>query len=113
MLERFKEHLQTFRLQLSNQPILLAVSGGIDSVCMTHLFYQAGIPFAMAHCNFGLRGSESDGDQNLVENLAKQYNCPLHVKAFETKKHSRELRITSYNVCYTKLLRDSSYMVKE
>ena len=45
---------------------LLAVSGGIDSMCMAELAYRCGLDFAVAHCNFHLRGEESDGDEALV-----------------------------------------------
>jgi tRNA(Ile)-lysidine synthase len=65
--------------------LLLAVSGGIDSVCLTEKVRLSGEPFAIAHCNFGLRGSESDGDEAFVRSLADTMGVRCHVKRFETE----------------------------
>ncbi len=78
--------------------VLLAVSGGIDSMCMAGLFSelsrnkQAGmeLPFAVAHCNFHLRGEESDGDEALVRAWAAGYGVLLHVRDFDTVAYARE-----------------------
>ncbi|GAB4018977.1 tRNA lysidine(34) synthetase TilS [Spirosoma koreense] len=64
--------------------VLLAVSGGLDSVVMAELFHQLGQPFAIGHVNFGLRDAESDADALFVENKAKQYGVPFHVIRFDT-----------------------------
>ena len=71
---------------------LLAVSGGMDSMCMLDLFSQV-VPvgdFAIAHCNFSLRGAESDGDQELVESRARELGVRVFVKRFETEAFARE-----------------------
>ena len=71
---------------------LLAVSGGMDSMCMLDLFSQV-VPveeFAVAHCNFSLRGAESDGDQELVESCARELGVQVFVKRFETEAFARE-----------------------
>ena len=71
---------------------LLAVSGGMDSMCMLDLFSQV-VPveeFAVAHCNFSLRGAESDGDQELVESRARELGVRVFVKRFETEAFARE-----------------------
>ena len=71
---------------------LLAVSGGMDSMCMLDLFSQV-VPveeFAVAHCNFSLRGAESDGDQRLVESRARELGVQVFVKRFETEAFARE-----------------------
>ena len=71
---------------------LLAVSGGMDSMCMLDLFSQV-VPveeFAVAHCNFSLRGAESDGDQELVESRARELGVQVFVKRFETEAFARE-----------------------
>ena len=65
--------------------LLLAVSGGIDSVCLTEKVRLSGEPFAIAHCNFGLRGSESDGDEAFVRSLADTLGVRCHVKRFDTE----------------------------
>ncbi len=84
--------------------ILLAVSGGIDSMCMAELFYrlsenaqQSGRPgpeFAVAHCNFNLRGDESDGDEDLVRRWAVEHGIKIHVKRFATVEYARERGIS-------------------
>jgi tRNA(Ile)-lysidine synthase len=66
--------------------VLLAISGGIDSVCMFHLFREAGYAIAIAHCNFNLRGDESDQDAVFVQNLAEEFDIPFFTKSFNTKE---------------------------
>jgi tRNA(Ile)-lysidine synthase len=65
--------------------LLVAVSGGIDSMCLAEKVRLEGGPFAIAHCNFGLRGEESDGDEAFVKEWAQKYDIPIHVKRFETE----------------------------
>lgn len=65
--------------------LLVAVSGGIDSICLAQKVRLEGGPFAMAHCNFGLRGAESDGDEAFVKEWAGRYGIPIHVKHFDTQ----------------------------
>ncbi|MCF8297820.1 MAG: tRNA lysidine(34) synthetase TilS [Saprospiraceae bacterium] len=80
---------------MTGDKILLTVSGGMDSVVMCELFHQAGLKFGMAHCNFKLRGEESDGDARFVESLAKKYQVPLFIVEFETAKVAKELKIST------------------
>lgn len=75
---------------MQNGKILLAVSGGVDSMVMAHLFHKCGIIFGIAHCNFGLRGAASDMDEALVHDWCLQYDVPFHTTKFETKKYSGE-----------------------
>ena len=72
--------------------VLLAVSGGIDSMCMADLFAtcDGGLKFAMAHCNFHLRGEESDGDEAMVRQWAQEHDLVLHVKGFDTESYASE-----------------------
>lgn len=72
--------------------VLLAVSGGVDSMCMAELFaaLEPHVPFALAHCNFHLRGEESDGDEALVRAWASEHGAPLHVRDFDTETYARE-----------------------
>lgn len=86
MLQRFLESLHHSHHPKPDQLYLLAVSGGIDSVVMAHLFHKAGIAFAIAHCNFQLRGQESDQDQAFVREVANQYQVPYYTTAFATQK---------------------------
>lgn len=70
--------------------ILLAVSGGADSMVMAHLFLNAAIPFAIAHCNFQLRGAEADGDEQLVKGWAAANGIPFHNIRFNTRQVAAE-----------------------
>ncbi len=70
--------------------VLLGVSGGIDSVVMMHLFLQAGWPVGIAHCNYQLRGDESEGDRDFVRSLAEKHRLPIYEKRFDTQEYARE-----------------------
>jgi tRNA(Ile)-lysidine synthase len=84
MLQKFRMFIQHNQLFQPENRILVAVSGGIDSVVMCELMRQAHYNFSIAHCNFGLRGDESDADEAFVRHLAQAMDVPLHVKHFET-----------------------------
>lgn len=90
MLEEFKGYIQKEDLFLSKAKVLLAVSGGIDSVVMTDLFHRAGYKFGIAHCNFHLRGEESDGDQVFVRKMAEKYKVLCYCKSFKTDEYAEE-----------------------
>ncbi|MDR0385989.1 MAG: tRNA lysidine(34) synthetase TilS [Prevotellaceae bacterium] len=74
---------------------LLAVSGGIDSMVMAHLFVRSGFECAIAHCNFSLRGEESDADENLVECFAECHSIPFFSIRFDTDKYAAENKIST------------------
>jgi len=84
MVEQFLNYIHNEKLFHSSQRILLAVSGGADSMLMLHLFTNAGFSVAVAHCNFGLRGSESDGDEQFVSDYCDQHSLACHIKHFNT-----------------------------
>ena len=67
------------------EPILVAVSGGLDSVVLLDVLHQLGLPLAVAHCHFGLRGEEADADEQFVRKMAKQYEVPYFAEFFQTK----------------------------
>ena len=81
--------------QLKNKKILLAISGGIDSVVLTHLLHSHGTKILLAHCNFQLRGEESDGDEAFVRNFAKTLGIPLEVKRFDTKEYAKAQQLNT------------------
>ncbi|HET6993256.1 MAG TPA: ATP-binding protein, partial [Bacteroidia bacterium] len=62
------------------EPVLAGVSGGVDSIVLCDLLTETEIPFAIAHVNFGLRGKESDQDENFVAEVAKQYKVPFYLE---------------------------------
>jgi len=94
MVEQFLKYIHTEKLFHSSQRILLAVSGGADSMLMLHLFTDAGFSVAVAHCNFGLRGSESDGDEQFVAEYCDKYNLAFYVKYFDTQDYALEKGIS-------------------
>lgn len=88
MIEQFLKYVQEEKLFHSSQRILLAISGGADSMLMLHLFRNAGYSFAVAHCNFHLRSEESDGDEQFVAEYCDQYNLEYFSRHFETKEYA-------------------------
>lgn len=85
MLDSFLTFINQHTPDLKQQPTLLAVSGGIDSVVMVHLFHRLGLPAGIAHCNFGLREKESDGDEAFVRELAIRCGFPFFVTSPDVK----------------------------
>jgi tRNA(Ile)-lysidine synthase len=90
MYKRFTDFINSEDLIDVPGKILLGISGGLDSMVMLSLFQKSGYEIAVAHCNFGLRGQESDTDQFFVAEHCKQNNLPFHSKLFETKNYARE-----------------------
>ncbi len=93
LLEQFKRNWNRIYDQGVNGRILLAVSGGADSMVMAELFVRAGIPVAVAHCNFNLRGDASDGDEALVKLFAEQHRLPFYTVRFDTKRKMEEWKM--------------------
>jgi len=92
--KKFKKFISGKKLFSESDRILLAVSGGVDSVVMAEIFSRAGIAFGIAHCNFQLRGDESDRDEDFVRELSTKYKVPFFVKRFEPKKKSGSEKLT-------------------
>lgn len=95
MIEEFKSQL--FRhLQISKGArILVAVSGGMDSVALLHLLRNAEIDSGVAHANFKLRGDESDSDELFVKNLADSFGRPFYCKHFDTEHFAQKEGIST------------------
>jgi tRNA(Ile)-lysidine synthase len=94
LLQRYLEYVQTNHLFGKDDFLLVAVSGGIDSVTLCHLCREAGFRFAIAHCNFQLRGAESERDQGFVERLATQLNVPLFIEKFDTASFAEKNKVS-------------------
>ena len=90
MLDKFLNFINKQNLFNKEDCILLAVSGGIDSVAMCELFHLSGFNFAIAHCNFKLRKDESNDDEAFVKSLAKKYKVQFYCKHFETEKFAKD-----------------------
>lgn len=85
LLERFQNYIREHELVAPAERILLTVSGGVDSMVMLSLFARSGYTIGVAHCNFQLRGEESDEDEVLVQNEAARYGVPFYNMRFDTK----------------------------
>ncbi len=94
MLDQLLEFIQRQKLFHSSEKVLLAVSGGVDSIVLMHLFKAAKFNFAILHCNFQLRGEESDEDEVFVNKLSSDYEVPCFVKRFETENYARNQGIS-------------------
>ncbi|MHB1178214.1 MAG: tRNA lysidine(34) synthetase TilS, partial [Daejeonella sp.] len=93
-LNRLHAFIKQHALFLPEERVLLAVSGGRDSVLMAHLFKNEGFNFGIAHCNFNLRGEESKQDEQFSASLAKELNVPFYTRGFDTKAYSLEHHIS-------------------
>lgn len=80
---------------LRQKKLLLAVSGGLDSMVLLHLFQELNCDIAIAHCNFQLRGMESFGDQQFVEQYAQLRKIPLFIKQFDTEFYAKEAKLST------------------
>ncbi len=90
LLERFTGFIQQHNLFYPKDQLLLAVSGGVDSVVLCELCKQAGYNFIIAHCNFRLRDKESERDKEFVMALGDKYKVEVLVKDFDTEKYAHE-----------------------
>lgn len=84
LVENFNKYIERHSLFTHDDKILLTVSGGVDSMVMLSLFVASGYNIGVAHCNFGLRGAESDEDEAVVEREAAKYGVPCYNKRFDT-----------------------------
>ena len=94
-LQQFTDYISQHQLFNKADHVLLAVSGGKDSVLMAQLFKLAGFHFSIAHCNFNLRADEAMRDQAFVKLLAEEMEVPFHVVQFDTKAFAEEHRIST------------------
>ncbi len=104
LLDKFKGYILANNLFQSKDRLLLAVSGGVDSVVLCELCRQAGYDFVIAHCNFQLRGEESDRDEAFVKSLGQKYAVEVLVKQFDTnqiaKQEKKSIETTARDLRY-------------
>jgi len=85
-----KKHISKNFPFLANKKILIAISGGIDSTVLTHLFYKLNYSISLAHCNFSLRGKESNKDEQFVKNLGVKLEIPTFTIKYDTESYALE-----------------------
>jgi tRNA(Ile)-lysidine synthase len=88
MLNNFLKYIKENQMVKKGDRVLMAVSGGIDSMVMSDLFIRAGIETGIAHCNFCLRGREADKDEELVRKFAADHSIQFFSKRFDTKGYA-------------------------
>lgn len=94
MLAEFEEHVKSHFPELLRKRVLLACSAGLDSTVLAHLFASLGLDFCLAHANFNLRGTDSEGDRDFVLQLAVELQVKCYVKNFDTKKYVEENKVS-------------------
>jgi tRNA(Ile)-lysidine synthase len=94
LLSRFLEFISYQKLFSSKDKLLLAVSGGLDSSVLCELCHRAGFHFIIGHCNFQLRGEESERDEEFVRRLGKKYGVEVFVKRFETSEYAENKKVS-------------------
>ena len=89
MRDKFNKHITHTFPFLKESKVLVAVSGGIDSVVLTHLCTTLGLNISLAHCNFNLRGKESDADEDFVIEFADELELEVFIQNFDTQDYAR------------------------
>jgi len=95
MLEKFKKHVNDNLFFLTKSRLLLAISGGIDSVILAHLLHEMELNFSLAHCNFKLRYEDSDKDAMFVNDLAEKLSVQCHSIEFETSGYAKNNKLST------------------
>ena len=90
MIDQFQAYINRYNLIAEGEKAVLALSGGIDSMVLADLLLKAKVDFVAAHCNFHLRGEESDGDEKFVREFAEQNGVQCFVEHFDTEKCASE-----------------------
>ena len=90
MLDQFQAYINRYNLIDEGDLLVLALSGGIDSMVLADLLLKSKVDFVVAHCNFHLRGEESDGDEQFVREFAEKHGVPCFVKHFDTEQYAAE-----------------------
>jgi len=94
LINTFKNHIKQQLPFLKESKLLVAISGGVDSVVLTHLCKEVNLDFALAHCNFNLRGKESDVDESFVLELAEDLDIEVFIQNFDTETFAKNEKLS-------------------
>lgn len=94
MIEAFKNHIKNNLGFLSKSKLVIAISGGLDSVVLAHVCHALKFHMVLAHCNFNLRGNESDEDERFVVDLAKKLDLEVFIESFETETYAETEKLS-------------------
>ena len=95
MLQKFKKHITKEFPFLKDTKLLLAISGGVDSVVLFHLLHKLNYDVSLVHCNFKLRGKESDLDEEFIKNLNQISSNQIFTISFDTEKYAKEHKLST------------------
>ncbi|MDG5491794.1 tRNA lysidine(34) synthetase TilS [Psychroserpens sp. SPM9] len=90
----FESHINNKLKFLTKAKLLIAISGGVDSVVLTHLCHELKLDITLAHCNFNLRGKESDQDENFILELAEQLGLEVFTEHFNTEAYAKQNKLS-------------------
>lgn len=118
MFQRFLLHISSEQLFVPSDTVLLAVSGGKDSMAMLHLFVKAKMNFAVAHCNFQLRDKAANEDENFVRQTCQQHQILFHSTRFDTANYAKANKLSTQMAArelryqwFDALLKENNYQV--
>lgn len=94
LLLKFQQYISQHNLFTTKDHLLLAVSGGVDSIVLTDLCYKAGYNFTIAHCNFQLRGEDSEKDEVFVKTLSEKYKVKVKFQRFDTENYAADNKLS-------------------
>jgi len=95
VLKQLKNHIEANLAFLKKSKLLIAISGGLDSVVLTHLSQKLKLNVALAHCNFNLRGRESDTEEQFVIDLANELNLEVFTQNFDTEAYAKTNKLST------------------
>lgn len=94
IIQKVAKYIEQQKLFGKEDKLLVALSGGADSVALLHILTTIEYNCEAAHCNFHLRGEESDRDETFVKHLCAKWNIPLHITHFQTTQYAAENKIS-------------------
>jgi tRNA(Ile)-lysidine synthase len=95
LLQKLDNHITNNLPFLKGKKLLIACSGGVDSVALASLLHGLNYTIGLAHCNFSLRGKESDGDEDFVIDLAGKLDIPVFSETFDTKAYAKKHKLST------------------